>query len=169
MALIEWFRSLIARNAPKPPEPPAPTWEPPQAPPKLPRGLRNRNPGNLRGGETKWQGEVGRDKDGFCIFATDELGLRACARLLVNYHRKYELNTVSEIIHRWAPPSENNTVAYVAAVAADMVVGPQVPLNMEDPAVICNLVRAIVKHENGKQPYTPSQIATGVRMAFEGL
>jgi hypothetical protein len=165
MALIDWFRSLVA----KPPKPPEPTWEPPKAPPKLPRGLRNRNPGNIRGSGTRWQGEVGRDDKGFVIFATDELGLRACARVLINYHRKYELNTVSGIIHRWAPPVENNSQAYVAAVCADMCVGPQVPLNVEDPKVLADLVRAIVKHENGKQPYTPGQIATGVRMAFEGL
>lgn len=178
MALLTWFRDLVARASGNPPqeEPPqfggagaTDTWEPPKAPPKLPRGLRNRNPGNIRGSQFRWLGEVGRDKDGFVVFATDELGLRALARLLINYNLLHHLCTVDGIIGRWAPAVENDTRAYVNAVAREMGVQPRDQLDMMNRRTVADLTRAIVRHENGLQPYTPGVIATAVDLAFAGI
>jgi hypothetical protein len=38
---------------------------------------------------------------------------------LIAYQDKHGLRTIRQIVSRWAPPTENNTNAYVRAVAAD--------------------------------------------------
>lgn len=117
--------------------------------PRLPRGIRNNNPGNIRATSTAWRGErVGADP-AFEVFATPEDGLRALARLLLTYWRRLGLRTVGAIVSRFAPPRENDTQAYIRHVAGAMGVRPDTPLALEDPAVLARLVKAIVRHENG--------------------
>ena len=85
-----------------------------------PRGIRNNNPGNIRyvlGITSTYARCTGQDEAGFCVFDTPEHGLEALARLLVRYQDKHGLKTIRGIINRWAPPVENETTAYVAAVA----------------------------------------------------
>ena len=133
------------------------------------RGLRNFNPGNIRSvAGLFWQGQTGVDDAGFCIFDTPENGLRALCRLLVNYHQKHGLDTVREIINRWAPPVENNTSAYVTAVANAIGMGPDAQLNMADTVTLMGLCAAIVRHENGEQPY-PAQLIRAAASDALGL
>lgn len=121
----------------------------------LPRGIRNNNAGNLRytpsGGTGGWRGAIPRDqatdKD-YMQFDTAKNGLRAMAKLLWNYQRNTGLNTLREIIDRWAPPEDNNdTSAYVRAVSNDLNVGPDSYINVRQH--LLPLVKAVVKHENG--------------------
>ena len=65
-----------------------------------PRGIRNNNPGNLRQGDD-WQGlaDPQIDKE-FCVFQSSLWGIRALARVLLNYQRKHQLHTVTQIISR---------------------------------------------------------------------
>lgn len=124
----------------------------------LPRGLRNNNPGNIRYGQfAQSQGAVGKDSGGFAIFQTAEDGLRALGELLRSYARR-GLNTVRGVINRWAPPSENNTGAYVGAVAKRLGVGEAQALDMTDPKVIAGLTGEITRHENGRNPFAPDTI-----------
>jgi len=129
------------------------------------RGLRNNNPGNIRKTATDWRGEVVGSDSAFETFATPEAGIRALAVLLRNYQRKYGLRTVRAIITRYAPPSENNTESYVSAVARRLNVGADQPINLEDSATLSALVQAVIKHENGVQPYTVAMIAGAVAAA----
>jgi hypothetical protein len=80
------------------------------------RGFRNNNPGNIRHG-SKWKGlkEVQDDKS-FCSFVSVEFGIRAIFKLLDTYSTKYDLNTIENIISRYAPPSENATSNYINTV-----------------------------------------------------
>lgn len=84
----------------------------------LSRGIRNHNPGNLRRG-ARWRGLVEKaqrtDKQ-FCQFISPEYGIRAMIITLRNYRRIHGLLTLREFISRWAPPVENPTDAYLAAV-----------------------------------------------------
>jgi hypothetical protein len=123
-----------------------------------PRGIRNNNPGNIDfNTSTKWVGLVGNDGR-FCVFDKPENGIRAIQRVLNSYSAR-GIDTVREVVTTWAPPVENNTAAYVAAVANACGVGAdQVPNRMR-------LIKAIVKHENGQQPYTDFQIANGIALA----
>jgi hypothetical protein len=132
-----------------------------------PRGVRNNNPGNIEAGKTTWQGQVGSDGR-FATFETPEAGIRALGVNLLTYQEKHGLKTVEGIINRWAPPGENNTGAYVNAVAKELGVGPKDQINLRDPAVLEKLTGAIVRHENGKQPYTAAMLREGVEMAITG-
>ena len=129
------------------------------------RGLRNNNPGNIRHGSSRWQG-MSADQSGdsaFVQFDTPEYGIRALTKLLRNYQTRYELFTVRDIINRWAPPSENDTGAYVGHVARIAGVNPDQRININDKMV--PIVTAIIKHENGLQPYSQETIAKGIGLA----
>ena len=131
----------------------------------IPRGIRNNNPGNIRKGND-WQGERSRQTDReFEQFSTPEYGIRALAKILLAYERKHGLNTVRTLITRWAPPNENNTDAYANAVAGSLGVDADTPINVAEH--LQGLVSAIIRHENGQQPYSAETLALGVKMALE--
>lgn len=133
---------------------------------RLPRGIRNNNPGNIRKTPTKWVGEIDGSDDAFETFETPLVGIRALAKILLNYARRRQLNTVDEIIDRWAPPNENDTDAYVAAVALALQVEPTTVIEIEDLKILRPLVVAIIKHENGVQPYPAKLIDDACQMAL---
>lgn len=82
------------------------------------RGYRNNNPLNMRHDNDKWQGEVVPSQDGaFKQFETMAWGYRAAFKLLHNYQKNNGCRILSDFINRWAPPSENNTSAYISTVA----------------------------------------------------
>lgn len=82
------------------------------------RGLRNNNPGNIRKDGTHWKGEVEPSRDAaFKQFESMAWGYRAMFKCLNTYSRKYGLDTIRKTISRWAPPSENDTEAYIRTVS----------------------------------------------------
>ena len=82
----------------------------------LPRNLRNNNPGNIEYGDfAKKHGATGSDGR-FAIFPTLQAGQDAQASLLMGYMAQGN-NTISKIVSKWAPGSENNTGAYIADVS----------------------------------------------------
>lgn len=138
---------------------------------RAPRGIRNNNPGNIEKGEP-WRG-LAADQSAdsrFAVFVSPVWGIRALARILMVYRTRDGLeglggpgvDTIREVITRWAPPHENNTEAYIKAVANEMRKPDRVALTMADyPA----LIKAIIKHENGVQPYPDSLILEGIERA----
>lgn len=123
--------------------------EPPPAPGKMSRGLRNNNPGNIR--------PVSRNQpnDGsFAIYSTPEEGWGALGRQLKGYANA-GLDNVASIISKYAPPSDNNpTGAYIQSVTANMSkrlgsdVGALTRLDLSDPRVLKALMQSITEHEN---------------------
>lgn len=132
-----------------------------------PRGIRNNNPGNIRWGDD-WKGLVPKsqrtDKD-FCQFTTPEYGIRAMIVILRNYQRKHGLNTITGIINRWAPTNENNTQAYIDSVAKSTDVAPDQHINTTDSRFMMKLLQAIIRHENGAQPYGFDVFVRAVELA----
>lgn len=131
----------------KAPEKPAQA-EPPPAPGKMSRGLRNNNPGNIR--------PVSRNQanDGaFTIYRTPEEGWGALGKQLKAYANA-GLDNVASIISKYAPSSENNTGAYIQSVTANMSkrlgsdVGALTRLDLSDPRVLKALMQSITEHEN---------------------
>jgi hypothetical protein len=120
---------------------------------RLPRGIRNNNPGNIRepaGDRTQWVGERATDDDpAFEEFVSPVDGIRALAIVLRNYQRKHGLSTVEQIIGRWAPPSENDTAAYIAKACAAGGWTRTTVLDTSRYAHIEPLVQVIIAHENG--------------------
>ncbi|MBQ7460632.1 MAG: hypothetical protein IJS63_00050 [Bacteroidaceae bacterium] len=83
-----------------------------------PRGLRNCNPLNIRRvAGTNWKGQCAEQTDnGFVQFESPVWGIRATFCLLRTYRNKYKAVCIEDIISRWAPPSENDTAAYIRTV-----------------------------------------------------
>ncbi len=119
------------------------------------RGIRNNNPGNIRWGD-EWKGlvpQVQRTDKSFCQFISPEYGIRAMIIILRNYQSKYGLKTITGIVKRWAPPNENDTQAYIRSVAQATGTDTDKPIDLTDSRKLIPLLQAIIKHENGSQPY----------------
>ena len=129
-----------------------------------PLGVRNNNPGNVRDGATKWQGQTGENA-GFCVFDTPENGIRCLAKVLLAYQYKHGLRTLRQMIERWAPGVENDIEAYLDHVCHCCSAAPDNPYTLT-PSRLMPLVVAIIRHENGTQPYTPQQIQAGIDAAY---
>lgn len=133
----------------------------------VPRGIRNHNPGNLRRSPDPWVGLSPEQTDpDFLQFSESVFGIRALARTLFNYQAKHDLKTAMALIERWAPASENDTRAYVKAVSSELDVEAETPLDLSDRDELAALVKAIIRHECGQQPYSDSTIEAAVRLAL---
>lgn len=139
---------------------------------KLTRGERNNNPGNIKEfdrANIQWVGERATDDDPvFEEFRTPFHGIRALARVLMNYQRIHKLRTIRGIIKRWAPAEENNTDAYVRSVVARTRVGgadSQIDLVSPSSNVVLPLVKAIIHHENGRVMYSDQLIVAAIDAA----
>lgn len=140
-----------------------------------PRGIRNNNPGNIDFNEVAfqrdpWLGEVGLENHPAARFTTFDVpvhGIRALAKIILTYQRRYDLMTVRGILNRWAPPSENDTESYVLHVADSLGVDADQDIDFStEREKLETLVAAIIKHENGEQPYHLATIRAGVDMAL---
>ena len=142
--------------------------------PRQTRGYRNRNPGNIdHQPANRWQGlddpplEVappgGRAR--FARFVSHEYGIRALALLLTTYQDRHGLRTIRGIVTRWAPGAENNTEAYIAAVARRTERHPRAELDLHRYEDLRPLVEAIIAHELGGIPYGRATIDAGLRLA----
>jgi len=145
----------------------------------IPRGVRNKNPGNIDyNPRNAWQGqlglEVGVANPRFARFDHPENGIRALGKLLINYRGKdgmpgvggKGIDTVLETINRWAPSNENDTQAYAGAVAKRLGVRTTDPINIKDPATLRVMVVSIIIHETGGNLYPDAIIDEGVRRAL---
>lgn len=118
---------------------------------RVPRGIRNRNPGNIRiSYHFDWEGEVRPPKDpAFCTFKEPVYGVRALMKLLINYQQKRDCKTLRQAINRWAPPTENDTSAYVASAAKASDISPDTEWDFTDRIFLIPVAKAIILHENG--------------------
>lgn len=122
------------------------------------RGIRNNNPLNIRRGNN-WQGERHPQKDRqFEEFLTIEDGLRAAFILACNYItgkapscKGVPANTVTLFINKWAPPSENNTAAYIRRVCELSALLPHEPLFPFNKRKLCLLLQAMAVVECGRK------------------
>lgn len=117
---------------------------------KVPRGIRNNNPLNIRIGN-RWQGEVKKPTDrAFEQFISMEWGIRAAFIIIKRYIRRYGHNTIARIVATWAPANENNTRAYVRSVANRTRLDPDLPVRYEDKDVMCSIASAMIEVECGQ-------------------
>lgn len=142
---------------------------------KLPRGIRNNNPLNIRKG-VSWHGlrDFATDKE-FCEFKTMALGFRAAFLTLITYYTSHDCQTLEQIINRWAPPQENDTQSYIHHVKVQARISYASAL-LPDPRLKCNwptwrrIIMAMACIENGMglsqlQKYE-ADLGKGMKMAF---
>ena len=146
--------------------------------PTVTRGVRNNNPGNIDyNPRNQWQGQLVPDpaiEKRFARFDTAENGIRALAKLVLAYRGKdgqpgiggQGIDTVREVISRWAPGVENDTESYIKAVAVGVGAQPNQPIDIRNFRTLIALTTGIIKHENGVVPYSPEVIADGVQRAL---
>lgn len=147
---------------------------------KSTRGERNFNLGNIeRVKGTVWKGQS-PDQSGdprFVVFTSSVWGVRALAKIILTYSRVYpqdtpqDIDTVREIITRWAPPKnkgvvENDTFSYILAVSKELDVAPHEEIDVTDEETMKELVTAIIRHENGRVLVDEDVIADGVSRAL---
>ncbi|WP_312293235.1 hypothetical protein [Atlantibacter hermannii] len=134
------------------------------------RGLRNNNPGNLnyvgQAGATKEGGPNGR----FAVFETMQQGIAALYKQLQLYFSRGK-DTIREIINTYAPSSENDTGAYISAIAKKLGKGADEILNSADTETIFNLMRGIIDHENGQSGkyISDTNILGGIQLGSQAM
>ncbi|EIG4988001.1 transglycosylase [Escherichia coli] len=123
------------------------------------RNYRNNNLGNLvfanqEGAALEAPNAKGEQR--FARFNTPEEGIRALANQASSYYNGtsaaagyQKLQTVSSIISKWAPPKENNTNQYIDNVSKYLGVSPNEKIDVSNPEVMTQLVRAIATKEGG--------------------
>ncbi|CTY03107.1 TPA: transglycosylase [Salmonella enterica subsp. enterica serovar Rissen] len=123
------------------------------------RNYRNNNLGNLvfanqEGATLESPNAKGEQR--FARFNTPEEGIRALANQVSSYYNGtsaaagyQKLQTVSSIISKWAPPNENNTNQYIDNVSKYLGVSPNEKIDVSNPEVMTQLVRAIATKEGG--------------------
>ena len=141
------------------------------------RGLRNNNPLNIRRGNTCWQGMTKEQNDkSFVQFKSMAYGYRAVWRTLNTYFYRFLMQKkpfcVETIIHRWAPPVENDTKAYISTVTSLTGIGETEKLPAPDKVhsypQLSNLISAMTVMENGipMSEVDRDAILEGYRLAF---
>lgn len=117
----------------------------------------NHNPTNIIKSKYKWEGatatpqrliDEGRTQR-FEAFENDYYGLRAALINLKNGYFAKGYNTISKIINKWAPPTENNTNAYINYVSAIVGIDKDKVLNYDDKNIMFLLLKAIAKRDGG--------------------
>jgi hypothetical protein len=137
-----------------------------------PLGIRNKNPGNIRSSKTPWLGQTAVHPGNYVIFSDAVYGIRAMAKLLINYQIFYGLDTIKKIISRWAPPvgpDANDTDAYIKDVCNRLIMTKDHPFSIkkkDNIEFLVSLIDAIIWHENGQNPYSREFILRGASMAF---
>lgn len=129
-------------------------------------GYKGCNPLNVRASSVKWRGSIGQSDNGYVIFSTPMDGIRAAATVIKNYGTKYGINTVRDIVSRYAPASENPTDDYIANVCKSTGYQPDEKLDTKNPEVLKKLVTAMMKQEIGDVPYSEETINEGVQRAL---
>lgn len=113
------------------------------------RGLRNNNPGNLVKTKITWLGKIKDSKDTrFEQFTHLPYGIRAQMMDVINDIKKGK-NTITKLIHEYAPSFENDTKGYINSVAKSVNLGPDDVIKLIDTNFILKLSRAIYKVELG--------------------
>ena len=135
---------------------------------KLPRGIRNNNPGNIRIANNNWQGKVpvSENTDGdFEQFYKMEMGVRALTKLGWTYLRQNPNHTILSFIEKYAPNNENNSLAYAETVASRLGVSIEHSVNdiYTDVSSQYLFILAIIRHENGIA-FDNQEISDGVEL-----
>lgn len=122
---------------------------------KVPRGIRNCNPLNIRRG-ANWKGLRAVQTDpAFCQFKSMLWGIRAAFRLMLNQITGFggsrpRRDTVAKLVSVWAPATENDTEAYITNVCQWADCSPSGYIDLRDDKLIIRLARAMARVECGQ-------------------
>ena len=128
---------------------------------KTSRGLRNLNPGNIRRSKVTYRGEkIPSTDSAFKQFESIEMGYRAIFVLLHTYQLRGYADSIESIINRYAPPSENHTVANIRRLCNSTGFARDRKLDTLSADDMIPIVTAISAVENGI-PADPKAVEAG--------
>ncbi len=93
-------------------------------------------------------------------------GYRAMFVLLDTYKRRHGCDTLRQMIDRYAPPVENNTVAYINTVASRSHVAPDSRISTDNREVMVPIVSAMSFVENGV-PAVAADVEAGWKLFIQ--
>ncbi|MCA3719267.1 MAG: structural protein P5, partial [Brevundimonas sp.] len=113
-----------------------------------------------------WQGLAEKQEhEQFFTFQTMAWGIRAMARVLIAYQDRHQIRTIRKIVNRYAPPSENNTLNYIAMVSNRAGFGRDEVLDLHDYRHLRAVVGAMIEMEVGRGHVTDAQVDEGLKLA----
>lgn len=126
----------------------------------LPKGVWLNNLFNLKKSENHWRGKVYSSADPiFEQFQTLGDGVHAGITTLINYRKLHGLQTITQIIRRWAPVEDNNpTGNYVHFVAKHCGVDSDDQYDVRDAGKLFKLSAAIIEFEQGAEEFVPVDV-----------
>lgn len=144
---------------------------------RLPRGIRNNNPGNIRVSNANYLGKIplAQNTDYNCTtrqvekkyeqFVSYAHGVRALVQLLISdiYYRQGAFS-VQEILMKYPTSTSTDQVAYIISVAKQMGVPAQEALASTENNIRA-LAKAIARFENGRDAITNAQYAAALHIA----
>lgn len=130
------------------------------------RAERNNNPGNL-----EYRGQAGAVPEAgsgrFAKFESPTEGVAALAKQLQLYGQR-GLDTINEIINKYAPAGENNTKAYIDNLTRRLGVAPDEELDLSNPQLLSDLIKGISRYESGSDFLRDEDVMTGISRAGVG-
>lgn len=91
-----------------------------------------------------WEGQIGTDRFGHAIFRHSAYSVRACALVLKSYERKHKIQTVKDLVYRFA---EGNREPYIKHLCKILDVKPEEKISLTKR--MPELLRGIVRFETG--------------------
>lgn len=122
------------------------------------------NPLNVRYVPTNhWLGQYGHTR-GFCDFRRMDYCYRTVAYLIMRSYRKRGIVTISGIISRYAPNTENDTARYIEFVCSHWHKTDDYEISSVTD--VAALIYYMSIFEDGKAPYSPAFIAHLINRTF---
>lgn len=135
--------------------------------PKPTLGQRNNNYGNLRTTDA-FLGKTGSSKS-YDTYETPEMGMRALARVLDTYSSKHGINTIDQLINRYAPASDNTGGShenYKKFLSQNLGIGVNDPIDVKGRRV--DIMDAIIRFENKNRPLATRDQLQNAIIAADG-
>lgn len=127
------------------------------------RGVTNNNPMNIKDFGIKWDGLVGKDDHGLCIFKDPVMGIRAGTIDILGDFIKDGKHTIGQLISEFAPETENPLSAYTNYLCGALGVKSDQAIDLKDITTLYNYVCAIIAFETGHYKYDDTVILEGIR------
>lgn len=133
-------------------------------------GSKN-NPANMRHYNQGWYGEKtkGLNQGDFLKFDTPHNGLRAASRCLTTLGSRAPGGfTISNVIPRFSPRSENNTENHIANISSISGIGKDQVIDPKNDGQMADLLRGVTGAESGRATqnwFTPQEYTNAVRRA----
>lgn len=133
-------------------------------------GSKN-NPANMRHYNQGWYGEKtkGLNQGDFLKFDTPHNGLRAASRCITTLGSRAPGGfTISNIIPRFSPRSENNTNNHIANISSISGIGKDQVIDPKNDGQMVDLLRGVIGAESGRATqnwFTPQEYTNAVRRA----